>query len=77
MKASNSNEPFNNVEVGLKISYFSVHDRAQNSLYIGQKYYTRRWHTREIMKQVQQGDLIQVNTLKQTSKKAQNKPSSS
>ena len=65
MKASNINEPLKNIEEGLKISHFSVHDRAQNSLYIGQKYYTRRWHTREIMKQVQQGCLKQCEALKQ------------
>ena len=41
MEATNSDEPFNNVEEGLKISYLSVHDRAQNRLYIGQKYYAR------------------------------------
>ena len=66
MKASNSNEPFNNVEEGLKISHFSVHDSAQNNLYIGQKYYTKRWQTRGIMKQVHQGDLKKVNALNQS-----------
>ncbi|GMP44849.1 hypothetical protein CsSME_00013607 [Camellia sinensis var. sinensis] len=65
IEASNSIEPFNNIEEGLKISPFTVHDRAQNSLYIGKKYYTSNRHTRGVVKQVQQGDLKQVNTLKQ------------
>ena len=52
MEASNSDDPFNNVEEWLKIINFTVHNRAQNSLYIGQKYYTRKLYTRELMKQV-------------------------
>ena len=59
MEASNSDEPFNNVEEGIKISHSTVYDMPQNNLYIGQKYYTRKWHTRETMKQVQQGGLKQ------------------
>ena len=59
IEASKSDEPFNNVEEGLKISYFTVYDMPQNNLYIGQKYYTRKWHTREVMKQVQQVGLKQ------------------
>ena len=57
IEATNSDQPFKNVEEGLKISFFTVYDMPQNNLYIGQKYYTRRWHTREEMKQVQQGGL--------------------
>ena len=37
MEASNSDEPFNNVEERLKISHFTVYDRAQKSLHIGLK----------------------------------------
>ena len=59
MKVSNSNEPFNNVEEGLKISHFTVYDRAQNSLYTGLKYYARKWHKRKVKKQVPQGSLKQ------------------
>ena len=59
IEASKSDEPLNNVEEGLKISNFTVYDIPQNNLYIGQKYYTRKWHTREAMKQVQQGGLKQ------------------
>ena len=55
MEASKSDEPFNNVEYGLKMSHFTVYDRAQNSLHVGQKYYTRNRHTREVKKQVQKG----------------------
>ena len=57
MEATNSNEPFNNVEEGLKISNSSVYDMPQNRLYISLKYYARNRHTRGIMKQVQDGDL--------------------
>ena len=42
MEASNSEEPFNNVEEGLKISHFTVYNQAQNSLQIGLKYYARK-----------------------------------
>ena len=66
MEATNSDEPFNNVEEGLKISNFSFYDMPQNSLHVGQKYYTRNMHTRGIMKQVQQGGLKQCEALKQT-----------
>ena len=59
MEASNSDDPFNNVEEGLKISYFTVYNRAQNNLHVGQKYYTRNRHTREVKKQVQKGSLKQ------------------
>ena len=59
MEASNSDDSFNNVEEGLKISHFTVYDRAQNSLHVGQKYYTRNRHTREVKKQVQKGSLKQ------------------
>ena len=37
MEATNSDEPFNNVEEGLKINFFTVQNRAQNSLHIGLK----------------------------------------
>ena len=52
MEASNSDDPFNNVEEGIKISHFNIYDRAQNNLHVGQKYYTRNRHTRGVKKQV-------------------------
>ena len=74
MVAPNSDNPFNNVEEGLKMSYFTVYNMPQNSLHIGQKYYTRNRHTREVKKQVQRGGLKQWEALNQTCKMAQNKP---
>ena len=36
-EVTNSDESFNSVEEGLKISFFTVQTRAQNSLHIGLK----------------------------------------
>ena len=66
MEASNSEEPFNNVEEELKKSHFSVYNQAQNSSKIGPKYYARKEHTREVKKQVVARDLKHGRTLKQT-----------
>ena len=57
MEVPNSDEPFFNVEAGLKIISLTVYIMLQNRLNIGQKYYARLWHTRGIMKQVQDEDL--------------------
>ena len=59
MEVPNSDEPFFNVEEGLKISLSTVYIMLQNRSHIGQKYYARLWHTRGIMKQVQYGGLKQ------------------
>ena len=59
MEDSNSDEPFYNVEEGLKISLFTVYNMLQNRLHMSLKYYTRNRHTRGIMKQVQNGGLKQ------------------
>ena len=66
MEASNSEEPFKNVEEGLKIRQLTVYRKAQNSLQIGLKYYARKRHTREVKKQVVARDLKHGRTLKQT-----------
>ena len=68
MEVPNSDEPFFNVEEGLKISYFTVYDRAQNRLYIGQKYHAKKMESKRIMKQVVVGSPKQVRTLNQTEK---------
>ena len=57
METPNNVEPFSNVEEGLKISSLTVYIMLQNRSHTGQKYYARLWHTRGIMKQVQDGDL--------------------
>ena len=44
METSNSEDPFNNVEEGLKKRLFTVYDQAQKSLKIGLKYYARKRH---------------------------------
>ena len=59
MEDSNSDEPFYNVEEGLKISLFTVYNMLQNRLHTGLKCYTRNRHIRGIMKQVQNGGLKQ------------------
>ena len=59
MEVPNSDEPFFNVEEGLKISLSTVNTPLQNRSHTVQKYYARLRYKRRIMKQVQDGDLKQ------------------
>ena len=53
----NSDEPFFNVEEGLKKSLLTVYVMPQNRLHIGQKLHARLGPKGEIKKEVQDGDL--------------------
>ena len=56
----------------LKISPLTLKYKPQNNLNIGQKYYTRKWHTREIMKQVAVSVPKWLRALQQSLRGAQN-----
>ena len=64
--ASNRGDPFNNVEEGLKNSYFTVYGEVQNNSQIGLKYYAKIRPKRGIKRQVIAASLKQRRTLNQT-----------
>ena len=55
IETSNGDEPFNNVEEGLKISTLTVYNMPQNRSHTSQKYHARKMAYKRVMKQVQQG----------------------
>ena len=57
MEVPNKDEPFFNVEEGLKISLFTVYNMLQNRLHMGQKYYAKMMAYKGVKRQVQNGGL--------------------